>query len=66
MSAEERVFTIPGLRLIILEYYLDKTIRKVEEKPNCFSSIKSNISNLVDGVLFYLLIKYGVRFSLIR
>ena len=39
MSAEEKVFTIPGLRLIILEYYLDKTIKKVEEKPNCFSSI---------------------------
>lgn len=57
MSVEERVFSIPGLRFKILEYYLDKNIKKVEEKPNCFLSIKSNILNLVDGILFYLLIK---------
>ena len=43
MSAEERVFSIPGLRFIILEYYLDKTIKKIQDKPNCISSIKSNI-----------------------
>lgn len=66
MSVEERVFSIPGLRLMILEYYLDKTIKKIEDKPNCLSSIKSNISNLVDGVLLYILIKVGLRFSVIR
>lgn len=66
MSAEERVFSIPGLRFIILEYYLDKTIKKIQDKPNCISSIKSNISNFVDSILFYLLIKYGLRFSVIR
>lgn len=66
MSVEERVFSIPGLRLMILEYYLDKTIKKIEDKTNCLSSIKSNVSNFVDSILLYILIKVGLRFSVIR
>jgi hypothetical protein len=42
MSAEEIVFSIPGLRLMILEYYLDKNILKVEDTTCLNSIIKKN------------------------
>ena len=59
MSAEETVFCIPGLRLIILSYYLEN---KIIQKNNttCIQYFNNKIGNIIDNIIYYVIYKiYG-------
>jgi hypothetical protein len=65
MSAEETVFCIPGLRLLILSYFLEN--KKENKRVTCKNYIKQKIENKFDTIIFYFIQKlYGNRISIIR
>jgi hypothetical protein len=64
MSAEETVFCIPGLRLLILSYYLEN---KKKERISCKNYIKHKIEDKIDTIIYYCIQKlYDYRISTIR
>ena len=63
MSAEESVFCIPGLRLIILSYYLEEKKEK-KERITCRKFIYTKIQNKIDKLIYCIIFKlYGYRFA---
>ena len=62
MSAEETVFCIPGLRLLILSYYLEN-----KKRISCKNYIKHKIEDKIDTIIYYCIQKlYDYRISTIR
>ena len=64
MSAEETVFCIPGLRLIILSYYLENKIIQ-ENNTTCIQYFNNKIGNIIDNIIYYVIYKiYGYGITL--
>ena len=50
--AEEKVFSIDDLRLLILSFALDKKVVQTQEETTCITSIY----NYFDNIIFQLLV----------
>ena len=60
MSASEKVFNIPELRLIILSYYMDKHPIKKEKPKCCRESFYIKIENLKYRFFICILARFGI------
>jgi hypothetical protein len=56
MNAEEKVFTIPGLRLLILSFYLPHPDEKGTIK--CYQKFKNNINNKFNYCIMYIFLRF--------
>ena len=56
--SQEKVFSIPELRLYILSYYLEKS-KKKKIKRSFYKFIKNRINDKIDNIIYYIVIKLG-------